>query len=153
MSNKNPWPLVVEGKLTDAERMKKESHFLRGTIAEDLNDGLTGGFNGGNILLIRFHSMYQRDDRDIRTEQKLEPRYAMMLCCRLPSAVCRLPSAVCRLPSAVWRVACGVWRVACGVWYHQPTAVAGHRQICPGKHAVRQHSHHQPSNFPASRHS
>ena len=34
----------VEGKLTDAERMKLESNYLRGTIAEDLNDGLTGGF-------------------------------------------------------------------------------------------------------------
>ena len=33
---------MVEGKLTDAERMKLESNYLRGTIAEDLNDGLTG---------------------------------------------------------------------------------------------------------------
>lgn len=71
----------------NAERMKKESHFLRGTIAEDLNDGLTGGFNGDNVLLIRFHGMYQQDDRDIRTEQKLEPRYAMMLRCRLPGGI------------------------------------------------------------------
>lgn len=44
MSEKHPGPLVVEGKLTDAERMKHESNYLRGTIAEDLNDGLTGGF-------------------------------------------------------------------------------------------------------------
>mgnify|MGYP007018436293 CR=1 FL=1 len=44
MSEKHPGPLVVEGKLTDAERMKLESNYLRGTIAEDLNDGLTGGF-------------------------------------------------------------------------------------------------------------
>lgn len=35
-------PLVVEGKLSDSERMKKESHFLRGTITEDLQNGLTG---------------------------------------------------------------------------------------------------------------
>ena len=46
MSEKHPGPLVVEGKLTDAERMKHESNYLRGTIAEDLNDGLTGGFKG-----------------------------------------------------------------------------------------------------------
>lgn len=38
MSEKHPGPLVVEGKLTDAERMKLESNYLRGTIAEDLND-------------------------------------------------------------------------------------------------------------------
>ncbi len=80
----------VEGKLTDAERMKLESNYLRGTIAEDLNDGLTGGFKGDNFLLIRFHGMYQQDDRDIRAEraeQKLEPRHAMLLRCRLPGGV------------------------------------------------------------------
>ncbi|HBC80409.1 MAG TPA: sulfite reductase subunit beta, partial [Escherichia sp.] len=90
MSDKHPGPLVVEGKLTDAERMKRESNYLRGTIAEDLNDGLTGGFKGDNFLLIRFHGMYQQDDRDIRAEraeQKLEPRHAMMLRCRLPGGI------------------------------------------------------------------
>ena len=90
MSDKHPGPLVVEGKLADAERLKKESHFLRGTIAEDLKDGLTGGFTGDNFLLIRFHGMYQQDDRDIRAEraeQKLEPRHAMMLRCRLPGGI------------------------------------------------------------------
>ncbi|WP_075183205.1 assimilatory sulfite reductase (NADPH) hemoprotein subunit [Pantoea sp. 1.19] len=91
MSNeKHPGPLVVEGKLTDAERLKKESRYLRGTILEDLEDGLTGGFNGDNFLLIRFHGMYQQDDRDIRAEragQKLEPRHAMMLRCRLPGGI------------------------------------------------------------------
>lgn len=90
MSEKHPGPLVVEGKLADAERMKVESNYLRGTIAEDLNDSLTGGFNGDNFLLIRFHGMYQQDDRDIRAEraaQKLEPRHAMLLRCRLPGGV------------------------------------------------------------------
>lgn len=91
MSNeKYPGPLVVEGKLSDAERLKKQSNYLRGSIASDLNDGLTGGFNGDNFLLIRFHGMYQQDDRDIRAEraeQKLEPRHAMMLRCRLPGGI------------------------------------------------------------------
>ena len=90
MSEKHPGPLVVEGKLSDAERMKKESNFLRGTIADDLQNGLTGGFSGDNFLLIRFHGMYQQDDRDIRAEraeQKLEPRHAMMLRCRLPGGI------------------------------------------------------------------
>ncbi|MGC8426313.1 assimilatory sulfite reductase (NADPH) hemoprotein subunit [Mixta calida] len=90
MSEKHPGPLVVEGKLSDAERMKKESNFLRGTIAENLQNGLTGGFSGDNFLLIRFHGMYQQDDRDIRAEraeQKLEPRHAMMLRCRLPGGI------------------------------------------------------------------
>lgn len=90
MSEKHPGPLVVEGKLVDAERLKKQSNYLRGTILEDLDDGLTGGFSGDNFLLIRFHGMYQQDDRDIRAEraaQKLEPRHAMMLRCRLPGGI------------------------------------------------------------------
>ena len=90
MSDKHPGPLVVEGKLADAERLKKQSNYLRGTIKEDLEEGLTGGFTGDNFLLIRFHGMYQQDDRDIRAEraeQKLEPRHAMMLRCRLPGGI------------------------------------------------------------------
>ncbi|MBS9438668.1 assimilatory sulfite reductase (NADPH) hemoprotein subunit [Photorhabdus noenieputensis] len=90
MNDKQHGPLIVEGKLADSERMKQESNFLRGTISEDLTNGLTGGFAGDNFLLIRFHGMYQQDDRDIRaerTEQKLEPRHAMMLRCRLPGGV------------------------------------------------------------------
>ncbi|MEY0910814.1 assimilatory sulfite reductase (NADPH) hemoprotein subunit [Providencia rettgeri] len=83
-------PLIVEGKLADSERMKQDSNYLRGTIKDDLKNGLTGGFQGDNFLLIRFHGMYQQDDRDIRAEraeQKLEPRHAMMLRCRLPGGI------------------------------------------------------------------
>ncbi|EKT54061.1 assimilatory sulfite reductase (NADPH) hemoprotein subunit [Providencia sneebia] len=90
MNDKKHGPLVVEGKLADSERMKYDSNYLRGTIKEDLKNGLTGGFEGDNFLLIRFHGMYQQDDRDIRaerTEQKLEPRHAMMLRCRLPGGI------------------------------------------------------------------
>ena len=90
MSKRYAGPLIVDAPLSDAERMKRESRFLRGTIADDLKDGLTGGFRGDNTLLIRFHGMYQQDDRDIRRErqmQKLEPRHAMMLRCRLPGGI------------------------------------------------------------------
>jgi sulfite reductase (NADPH) hemoprotein beta-component len=81
---------VVQGKLADNERMKGRSNFLRGTIKEDLTDDLTGGFNGDNFQLIRFHGMYQQDDRDIRAErakQKLEPLQNIMLRARLPGGV------------------------------------------------------------------
>ncbi|PHM39067.1 sulfite reductase [Xenorhabdus mauleonii] len=90
VNNEKQGPLIVEGKLADSERMKLESNYLRGTISEDLKNGLTGGFEGDNFLLIRFHGMYQQDDRDIRAEraeQKLEPRHAMMLRCRLPGGI------------------------------------------------------------------
>jgi sulfite reductase (NADPH) hemoprotein beta-component len=80
----------VEGKLSDNERLKGQSNLLRGTITEDLKDDVTGGFRGDNFQLIRFHGMYQQDDRDIRSErmkQKLEPLHNVMLRARLPGGV------------------------------------------------------------------
>ncbi|WP_113719928.1 assimilatory sulfite reductase (NADPH) hemoprotein subunit [Aeromonas salmonicida] len=83
-------PGPVEGPLADNERLKRESNFLRGTIEQDLQDPLTGGFSGDNFQLIRFHGMYQQDDRDIRPErtaQKLEPLHNVMLRARLPGGI------------------------------------------------------------------
>ncbi len=82
--------LIVKGKLSDNERLKSESNFLRGTIAEDLVDRMTGGFTSDNFQLIRVHGMYQQDDRDIRGErqkQKLEPLHNVMLRARLPGGI------------------------------------------------------------------
>lgn len=76
--------------LSDNERLKKESNFLRGTIENDFKDELTGGFKGDNFQLIRFHGMYQQDDRDLRAErkeEKLEPLLNVMLRCRLPGGI------------------------------------------------------------------
>lgn len=81
---------VVEGKLADNERLKEQSNLLRGTITENLTDDLTGAFVGDNFQLIRFHGMYQQDDRDIRAErakQKLEPLQNVMLRARLPGGI------------------------------------------------------------------
>tara|TARA_R110001592_G_scaffold63789_7_gene195696 strand:- start:12406 stop:14130 length:1725 start_codon:yes stop_codon:yes gene_type:complete len=82
--------LIVKGKLSDNERLKSESNFLRGTITEDLKDRITGGFTADNFHLIRLHGMYQQDDRDIRAErqkQKLEPLHNVMLRARLPGGI------------------------------------------------------------------
>ena len=46
-------------KLSDNERLKGESNFLRGTIAQGLKDEITGGFTADNFQLIRFHGMYR----------------------------------------------------------------------------------------------
>ena len=81
---------MSEQKLSDNERLKRESNFLRGTIVEDLSDRITGGFTADNFQLIRFHGMYQQDDRDIRAErakQKLEPLHNVMLRARMPGGV------------------------------------------------------------------
>ena len=81
---------VAPGKLSDNERLKAESEHLRGTITTDLKDEITGGFTGDNFMLIRFHGMYQQDDRDIRAEraaQKLEPLHNVMLRARMPGGI------------------------------------------------------------------
>ncbi|MGF1738577.1 assimilatory sulfite reductase (NADPH) hemoprotein subunit [Photobacterium satsumensis] len=81
---------MSEQKLSDNERLKRESNFLRGTIVENLDDRITGGFTADNFQLIRFHGMYQQDDRDIRAErakQKLEPLHNVMLRARMPGGV------------------------------------------------------------------
>ena len=77
-------------KLSDNERLKGQSDYLHGTIEQDLSEQLTGGFQGDNFQLIRFHGMYEQDDRDIRAErleQKLEPNKNVMLRCRLPGGI------------------------------------------------------------------
>lgn len=82
--------LQVQGQLSDNERLKAESRHLRGTITTDLKDEITGGFTGDNFLLVRFHGMYQQDDRDLRAEraeQKLEPLHNVMLRARLPGGI------------------------------------------------------------------
>ncbi len=78
------------GPLSDNERLKRESDHLRGTITENLADPVTGGFTADNFQLIRFHGMYQQDDRDIRAErqkQKLEPLHNVMLRARMPGGI------------------------------------------------------------------
>src|SRR5258707_125465 len=78
MSDKNPSPI---------ERIKKESHSLRGTIADDLRDEITGAISEDDQAVIKFHGMYQQDDRDLREEravQKLERLYSFMIRLRLP---------------------------------------------------------------------
>lgn len=72
------------------EHIKSASSFLRGSIAEGLADPLTGAISDDDNKLLKFHGSYQQDDRDIRDErrrQKLEPAYAFMLRARLPGGV------------------------------------------------------------------
>ena len=90
MTTKDPRAKLPDAPLADNERLKDQSQYLHGTISNDLGDGLTGGFNGDNFQLIRFHGMYEQDDRDIRAErveQKLEPLKNVMLRCRLPGGI------------------------------------------------------------------
>ena len=78
-------------ELSPVERIKRESRLLRGTLVESLANPLTGAIREDDTPLIKFHGSYQQDDRDIREErrqQKLEPAYSFMIRTRLPGGVC-----------------------------------------------------------------
>jgi sulfite reductase (NADPH) hemoprotein beta-component len=77
--------------LSEVEHIKTHSRLLRGTLAESLVDPVTGSIATPDTSLIKFHGSYQQDDRDLREErrlQKLEPAYSFMLRTRLPGGVC-----------------------------------------------------------------
>lgn len=72
------------------EDIKIQSNFLRGTIAEGLLDESTGAISAADQQLTKFHGTYMQDDRDLRDERKaqgLEPAYSFMIRCRLPGGV------------------------------------------------------------------
>ena len=73
------------------EHIKAASSYLRGTIAEGLVDTSTGALAPSDTQLTKFHGIYQQDDRDIRDEreaQGVEPAYSFMIRVRLPGGVC-----------------------------------------------------------------
>ncbi len=77
--------------LSPVEGIKTRSRLLRGTLVESLADDVTGALAEDDQTLIKFHGSYQQDDRDIREErrqQKLEPAYSFMIRTRLPGGVC-----------------------------------------------------------------
>ena len=72
------------------EDIKIQSNYLRGTINEGLLDESTGAISASDAQLTKFHGTYMQDDRDIRDERKaqgLEPAYSFMIRCRLPGGV------------------------------------------------------------------
>ncbi|KAF8661331.1 hypothetical protein AX16_001427 [Volvariella volvacea WC 439] len=73
------------------EHIKAASQYLRGTIAEGLADDSTGALAASDTQLTKFHGIYQQDDRDIRDErqaQGVEPAYSFMIRVRMPGGVC-----------------------------------------------------------------
>ncbi len=73
------------------EHIKAASQYLRGTIVEGLEDTSTGAIAPSDGQLTKFHGIYQQDDRDIREEreaQGVEPAYSFMIRVRMPGGVC-----------------------------------------------------------------
>ncbi|MEC8916264.1 MAG: NADPH-dependent assimilatory sulfite reductase hemoprotein subunit [Pseudomonadota bacterium] len=72
------------------ERLKVESDYLRGSLEEGMADRATGAVAESDTQLTKFHGFYQQDDRDLRDErrhQKLEPLYSFMVRLRLPGGL------------------------------------------------------------------
>jgi sulfite reductase (NADPH) hemoprotein beta-component len=79
--------MSAKNNLSPVERIKTASKGLRGTLKESLQDGLTGALYEDDQSLIKFHGLYQQDDRDRREERsakKLEWLYSYMIRLRLP---------------------------------------------------------------------
>ena len=72
------------------EDIKQASGRLRGTLLASLADPVTGALAEDDQVLIKYHGSYQQDDRDIREErrlQKLEPAHTFMIRTRTPGGV------------------------------------------------------------------
>ena len=77
--------------LAPIEKIKADSRGLRGTLADSIDDPKSGGLAENDTQLLRLHGSYQQDDRDIRDQrrlQKLEPLWRFMVRLRLPAGVC-----------------------------------------------------------------
>ncbi|MBU2658583.1 assimilatory sulfite reductase (NADPH) hemoprotein subunit [Bacillus cabrialesii] len=79
-----------DGSPSDVERIKRESDYLRGTLKEVMLDRISAGIPDDDNRLMKHHGSYLQDDRDLRNErqkQKLEPAYQFMLRVRMPGGV------------------------------------------------------------------
>ena len=71
------------------EDVKVASHYLGGTIGDELVNDRTD-FEHDAELLLKFHGIYQQDDRDVRrvrTQQKLPLDYSCMVRASVPGGV------------------------------------------------------------------
>ncbi|MGH7066265.1 MAG: NADPH-dependent assimilatory sulfite reductase hemoprotein subunit [Acetobacteraceae bacterium] len=76
--------------LSRNEAIKGESRYLRGTIAEGLENAATGALAEDDTQLTKFHGIYQQDDRDLRPERakkRMEKAYSFMVRLRVPGGV------------------------------------------------------------------
>ncbi len=81
---------MADDELSRNEHIKDASNFLRGTLAEGLQDEITGAITEDDQQLVKFHGMYLQDDRDLRPERgrkKMEKAFAFMIRVRIPGGV------------------------------------------------------------------
>ena len=71
-------------KVTHNEAIKEAIPTLAGAIAATLADSDTDRFSEDDVQFLKFHGIYQQDDRDLRKTQKT---YMMMIRGRIPGGV------------------------------------------------------------------
>jgi sulfite reductase (NADPH) hemoprotein beta-component len=83
--------------LSAVEHIKLKSQGLRGTLRESLQDEITGAVREDDHALIKFHGMYEQDNRDLReerAEKKLDKLYSFMVRMRIPGGLITAPQWV-----------------------------------------------------------
>ena len=82
--------MQMTDELARNEYIKDASDFLRGTLAEGVQNEITGAISEDDQQLVKFHGMYLQDDRDLRPERsrkKMEKAFAFMIRVRIPGGV------------------------------------------------------------------
>src|SRR2546427_790542 len=77
------------GALSAVEKIKEESRGLRGPLAAELA-GETDHFSKEGAQLLKFHGVYQQEDRDARRRRGSgdgEPEHTFMVRCKIPGGV------------------------------------------------------------------
>ena len=78
----------LEG-LSKVEKIKASSNHLRGSIADELAKDAPA-FGEESVALLKFHGVYQQDDRDRRKEARargLDKHHQMMIRTRIPGGL------------------------------------------------------------------
>ncbi len=81
---------MTDKPLSRNEHLKRQSNYLRGTLAQEIAHEITGSINEDDGQLVKFHGMYLQDDRDLRGERsrkKLEKAFSFMIRARITGGV------------------------------------------------------------------
>src|ERR1022692_2745655 len=76
-------------QMSGAERVKARSNRLRGTLSDELLED-TRVFSDDAEVILKFHGVYQQDDRDLRKEARklgLDKHHMMMIRTRIPGGI------------------------------------------------------------------
>ncbi len=68
------------------ELAKEGSNFLRGTVEQTLADPTTSGFAGDDLQVLKFHGIYQQENRDLR-RQATEKTHTFMIRAAIPAGI------------------------------------------------------------------